>query len=274
MESEAKPVIKTLPSLDEICLDFNLYFEVDMSPIIQRADFRAITQGEGQKLDAYCIECKQNATFRSHTIYVVYEDGEEEADITVSEFRCTRNELHKMYFVFHQGKDSIIRKIGQYPASAELRLPEIRDYRKVLGSEKYSEFVRAIGLSSYDVGIGAFIYLRRIFEFLIQEAYKEAKSDSTWAEEDYQAARMDEKVRLLAAYLPEFLVEQSYIYSILSKGIHELTEQECLQMFPVLQVGIELILDEKLEKQRKAEKTAQAKAALNATQQALKAQSK
>jgi len=41
------------------------------------------------------------------------------------------------------------------------------------------------------------------------------------------------------------------LYTILSKGIHELTEEECLEMFPMIKIGIELILDERIaEKER------------------------
>jgi len=59
---------------------------------------------------------------------------------------------------------------------------------------------------------------------------------------------------LLKAELPEFLVENRKLYGILSKGIHSLTEEECLEYFDVVKAGIELILDEKvdhLKKQRK-----------------------
>jgi hypothetical protein len=37
------------------------------------------------------------------------------------------------------------------------------------------------------------------------------------------------------------------MYKILSKGVHELTEQECLAYFPVLKIAIELILEQKIE---------------------------
>lgn len=37
----------------------------------------------------------------------------------------------------------------------------------------------------------------------------------------------------------------------MSKGIHELAEDECLNYFDALKVGIELILDEKVENFKK-----------------------
>jgi hypothetical protein len=51
---------------------------------------------------------------------------------------------------------------------------------------------------------------------------------------------------LLAAHLPPFLVEHPQLYGILSRGVHELTEQECLANFDALKVAIDVILDEKL----------------------------
>ncbi|MEL0619623.1 hypothetical protein [Psychrobacter proteolyticus] len=54
------------------------------------------------------------------------------------------------------------------------------------------------------------------------------------------------------------------MYSILSKGIHELSENDCLKVFPIIKIGIEIILDEKIEKMNKEKKLAEAKKALSA----------
>lgn len=44
------------------------------------------------------------------------------------------------------------------------------------------------------------------------------------------------------------------LYGIVSKGIHELSEEECLAMFPCIRTGIELILDDVLAEKEKAKK--------------------
>lgn len=49
---------------------------------------------------------------------------------------------------------------------------------------------------------------------------------------------------------------------MLSKGLHELTEQECLEHFDALRICIEIILDERVESKQKAAKQEQAKLAL------------
>ena len=75
----------------------------------------------------------------------------------------------------------------------------------------------------------------------------------------YQNSRISEKIELLDKHLPGFLVENKILYGILSKGIHVLTENECLEYFETVKVGIELILDEKLEKFEKEKKIEEAK---------------
>lgn len=65
---------------------------------------------------------------------------------------------------------------------------------------------------------------------------------------------MDEKILLLKNHLPEFLIKNKVLHSILSKGIHSLSEEECLMYFEKVRVGIELILDEKIEQELKKKK--------------------
>ena len=70
---------------------------------------------------------------------------------------------------------------------------------------------------------------------------------------------MDERILALKEYLPQFLVENRAVYSILSLGIHELSEQQCLDLFGLIRKGMELILDEKLAQQEREKKMAAAR---------------
>lgn len=65
---------------------------------------------------------------------------------------------------------------------------------------------------------------------------------------------MAEKIQMLKNELPPFLVEHPKIYSILSKGIHELSESDCLKNFETLKLGTELILDQRLEAKEREDK--------------------
>ncbi len=173
-------------------------------------------------------------------------------------FRCQRNGRHIFAYNF-LFKNSQLIKTGQYPSIADIEIPSIYKYKKLLKRD-YSDFSKAIGLHSHGVGAGSFVYLRRIFENLIEEVHIKAKinedneNKKPWDEDLYKDSRMDEKIKLLKDRLPDILVENRAIYGIMSKGIHELSEDECKTLFPDVKLGIELILDEKLYEQEKQSK--------------------
>lgn len=237
------------------------------------------------KLDTYCPACTKISTFKSLQKYPSYgglaattfDDYDRRIGSLKNfqnrthtvKFNCTRNESHIMEFVLFLDNDMLF-KIGQYPSLAELSIPEIKKYRAILTEEKYKEFNRGIGLVTHSIGVGAFVYLRRLFEDLIGQAYIIASQNPEWNDSIFLTARMDEKINLLKHELPEFLVENRKLYSILSKGIHELSEDECLEYFPTIKLGIELILDEKLEKKKRADKIELAKESINKIHQEIK----
>jgi hypothetical protein len=170
-------------------------------------------------------------------------------------FTCTRDDRHTICFIVRVD-DGVVCKIGQWPSVADLKTPGIKKYQKALDKERYRELSRAIGLRAHGVGIGAFVYLRRIFEDLIEEAHQNARSKAGWDENDFVRGRMDEKVLAVAGELPDVVVESRGIYAILSKGIHDLTEAECLTLFEPIEQAIEVILDAKLEAKEREEKRA------------------
>ena len=140
-----------------------------------------------------------------------------------------------------------VKKTMQIKRTENLKLIYESGLNKVLDEESLFEFKRAIGLAAHGTGVGSFVYLRRIFENLIFEAYTEHKSALGVAEKDFISKKMEEKVEVLKAHLPSQLVEMKSVYSILSKGLHELSEEECLAYFGPLKLCIELILDQKIE---------------------------
>ena len=150
-----------------------------------------------------------------------------------------------------------------------MHITKVKDYNKVLDKNKIREFTRAIGLAASGVGIGSFVYLRRVFEYLLEEAHTRAKTETGWIDDNYYQARVDEKIALLKQYLPEFLVSNKIMYGILSKGIHELKEEECLNYFESLKNGIEMILDEKVEMYSKKIKLEKAKQAISLINQSI-----
>lgn len=216
--------------------------------------------------DSYCPECNSHSIFERHWEYQKHISYDPSCWIDTGFFtvttKCTRNKDHKQHFIFFASGRKL-QKVGQLPSIADLNLFDVKKYSKVLDKTYFQEFTKAIGLSSHGIGVGAFVYLRRIFEYLIEESHILAKNSETWSEEIYGQSRMAERIELLKSELPNFLVENKSMYSILSKGIHELSEQECLAAFPALKVGIEIILEEKLDKMKRTKKLEEARKAIS-----------
>jgi hypothetical protein len=64
---------------------------------------------------------------------------------------------------------------------------------------------------------------------------------------------MREKVSALKDLLPRAVYEYRDAYSILSLGIHELSESECKAAYPVIYAAVRLMLEEEVHK-RESEK--------------------
>ncbi|WP_168801192.1 hypothetical protein [Rhizobium rhizophilum] len=68
---------------------------------------------------------------------------------------------------------------------------------------------------------------------------------------------MAERINELAAVLPPALIRYKDAYSILSKGLHELTEADCRLYFPVVRAAVIMMLEERYEAAEKAKLTAE-----------------
>jgi hypothetical protein len=266
------------PDIQDILLKDGLYVSYELSKEL----FKEIYSLEYfiGTIDAFCVECKEKSIFEGANIthenihrvpqcvyprlnvalinnkYVAQKDDFEDVKslinrLFVTTLQCTRR-AHFIKYIFLINNNTLI-KIGQYPSIADMQILANEKYKKNLG-KKYTELNKAIGLNAHGVGIGSFVYLRRIFETLIEEAFNSNSGSINMSASDFQTKRMGEKIKILKSFLPLFLVENSSLYSILSKGIHSLTEEECKKYFNTVKVGIELILDEKLEKESKQKK--------------------
>ncbi|AUM11217.1 hypothetical protein [Ketobacter alkanivorans] len=125
--------------------------------------------------------------------------------------------------------------------------------------DSLSELTKGVLLGSHDTAIGGFVYLRRVFEKLIKQAADHAISDGVISEDEFTPLRMNEKISAIREYLPSFIVEHPKLYSLLSKGVHELTEDECSRVFDVIKMSIEMILEQKLEDRNREKRLAEAK---------------
>ncbi len=234
------------------------------------------------KLDMFCVGCNKESTFIGFdnlTDYVPgvrYSSGSTrlmERVFTLPKYfahkkvftvklKCSRNENHLMLFNFYI-KENILIKIGQYPSLMDIAHHSLKKYKRLLGIDHYQEFNRAIGLAALNVGLGSFIYLKRIFDHLLEDAHKAIFANEKWNELEYLASPMQKRIGLLKNHLPAFLVEKRELFSILNKDVHELSEAECLKYFPLLQGAIEAILDDKLTEISRDQKRLQFEESVN-----------
>jgi len=250
---ESPHIINPLPASEDFYLNYPLYKEVDFGNTFNHQIEQLIAAFN--TFDSYCPECGEHSVFTRNPSEsdIIFYHGHLQHGYRKHFFNCARHQKHKLVFVLYLSEErSTIQKVGQNPSVADLNMHDVKKYALVLSKEYFNELKKAIGLAAHGVGVGSFVYLRRIFESLIEEAKAEALKDDSFDEQAFKTARMNEKIKLLSGHLPPFLVENHQLYGILSKGVHELSEQECLDAFPVVKVGIELILDEHIvEKQRK-----------------------
>ena len=191
----------------------------------------------------YCIANNEEWGWKNWQI-------DEVARVIVFKFVCSMNDNHHLDFIVLTDNRNF-RKIGQYPSVADLTFPELDTYKKVMSTGDRREFGRALGLYASGIGAGSYVYLRRIFERLLMEAKKMA--GSAIDDKEFNKAHVNEKIAMLSDYLPNTLTSNPTIYGILSKGIHELSEAECLAYFPVLKECIYMILGEWDETRKKKE---------------------
>lgn len=218
------------------------------------------------KVDGYCVKCRKETTFeRVHGRLNDLQLNQVAQGFSVWEtftLRCARDESHgvKIYFYINAHE---IQKVGQYPSLADIANDETKHYRKILSKNDAAEFHKAIGLAAHGVGIGSYVYLRRIFERLIQNRYDEFKQSEGWNDADFASLRMIERIEFLKNHLPNFLVENKKIYGILSRGIHELDETQCNGFFPILKSSIVVILEEDKRNKEEAARKAELKKAID-----------
>lgn len=252
--------ITALPSIKEILLDRSLY---DAMPV-NEDDLEAIdTLRRGNfQIDAFCIYCNAASifkTFRSisntapKSIATESRASRQSTSLDPGYFglhascvRCSRS--YTYYFLL---TNLNLSKIGQYPSLEDIGSADLVKYRKFLSKGDYAELKRASGLFAHGIGIGSFVYLRRIFERLIS-VHHQALANAGTPVPNFDGLHMDDKIKGLASVLPPALVKHRKVYSILSIGIHGLDEETCRKYFPVVKAAILQMLDQDMARKELA----------------------
>lgn len=246
--------VPKLPTIPHLLLEAPLY-----------APFAILDDAETRKsleklrrlnfqFDAHCILCNRSSVFKTaRSVGGGAGSGAANPAWMMTngqwsvEVHCVRNS-HHAYRYYLALEDNEIRKIGQWPSLEDIAGADIEKYRSQLKDGYFRELKVATGLASHGVGIGSFVYLRRIFERLICQHHDELPSPI----DSFGMMRMDEKIDALKAVLPPALVKNKATYGILSKGLHELDEKTCQLYFPVVRSAIIRILEQDFQKRETA----------------------
>jgi len=267
-----------MSKFEDLLVNRGLYDAIDIAvdDLVEMQKYLSKSEYTDNNIDCYCVDCETDRVFEYINCEVREETGvirmnvfddmtgqrrKPKPDEAFREFlnrrysltyRCTRERTHTIIFDLITTDNQIV-KVGQYPSFADMVIPEIKKYRTILGKQ-YREFSRAIGLFANGIGIGSYVYLRRIIESLVFDKFAQISTDLSISEDAFYKLHFDEKIDALSASLPDLLVSNKNLYGIVSKGVHELSEEECLEMFPCIRTGIELILDDILTEKEKAKK--------------------
>ena len=258
----------------KILLEEGLYVEHDVRELGQGALWHF--RHNPTPLDGFCPECNKDTVFQNKEQRPPDEERRataalpagptsilpppEDQDFSSTLVCSRRGHLIRFYFTIRGG---ILRKVGQDPSFADIGIGDVDRFRGTLLEERHRELKKGIGLAAHDAGIGAFVYVRRVLESLVEAAHDEAKASPGWDDETYAAAEgMSDKLALLQGHLPSIVVENAVFYGVLSRGVHQLTEQECLKAFPGIRLGITVILDAVRERRERKKNEDAFKAAM------------
>ena len=248
------------PSLRDLLFAVGLYERV---PLAENDDLRRLQHGNA-RVDAYCPGCREDSIFEQQSAPEGFNPAihgglptsatewlqrrstasRRSGEYTVR-LTCTRAG-HPMVLHFI-ADESGITKVGQQPSMADISLGDMRRYRRVLDEIDAKELARGIGRHAHGVGVGAFVYLRRILERMVRRV-EAAKGTPPLG------GRFIDRIKALGDELPAFLSENPVLYGVLSKGVHEWSENECKAVFPAVRDAIEQVLSDQLAAVEEAER--------------------
>ena len=174
-------------------------------------------------------------------------------------FYCAKCK-NKYGFSFKTDRKEIM-KVGQYPSFGDLQGNEINKYKNLI-PKYFLEFKSSMNCFSQGKGIAAFVYLRRILEDIVSKQYEKIDKENI----NVRFIDKMKKVQEVEEIIPhEFDDVREALYSTLSKGVHEYTEEECKELYPYVKFVITEILDRQLLEIERAKKIEEVKKKLKKT---------
>jgi hypothetical protein len=175
---------------------------------------------------------------------------------------CNKFSVHLLLYIRSTPDGNIhFRKVGQYPA---FEIKPDTELIKYLSDEDRDCYKKALVCLSQNYGIGAFAYLRRIvqneIEKIVVDLSKIDRPESDKIKDLISAYRKDHQMEKLISGIGPYMPNSfsglgenpvKFLYSQLSGGIHEFTEDVCAEkadsINTVLTFVIKRLNDEKSE---------------------------
>lgn len=250
----------------ELLIEKPIYYELNISSEPESIAAEYLSEGSDLSFDTYCTSCKKESTFRIKKLPVPRKPpgGSEAAKVAIPHIFgvsaiCQRS-YHVYTYVFFKNGHHLI-KIGQFPSLATISHGELRSIDKGLEKTDRKELGTALGLFAHGTSLGAFVYLRRVFERMIIRAH-ERQSLAGSPVAGFSSMRMEEKIAALKSELPDRVVQNSGVFSVLSAGLHELTEEQCTKHFPIMKAVLFQMLEQEEHKRLAMIKASETEAAL------------
>lgn len=237
--------------VEKIFFHYPLYKKISFLEKVEYKDYNAIKHPKNP-LDAYCPICGKHTTFHDNSSHPVPVSSSVGHPVRLSvpkvfdvKLECARrNHLAMFYFRL---EENFIQKIGQSPSFEDFVGHEFVKYKKLIDGQNYSELIKSGILFSSGLSVAAILYLRRVYESIISSAYHGYPGDLGTDYDKFKAMRMDAKIDLLSGVLPRSVIKNKSLYSIMSKSVHEINEEECSEYFPALRSMMLLILEQNYE---------------------------
>jgi hypothetical protein len=211
-------------------------------------------------LELHCDVCDGLRTFESSNEYSASLSANNKTVYSSLHYACRNcKESVKTYFliVWGHSDSGVVQKIGEYPTFSP---PIPRRLFELIGQGHREMFLKGRRAENRGLGIGAYAYYRRIVEdqkdAIIDEIIQVAKKVGASEETLHSLTELKDENQFKKAIgelkkgFPESLLIDGchnpllLLHNALSKGIHEMTDQQCLE----LATSIRLVLSELAER--------------------------
>ena len=181
------------------------------------------------------------------------------------QFKCNNNSNHKYLMILSiEINDGcfIVRKVGQNPSMLTIKGFDFDKYKNQLERiNAYQDYKKADLSNTEQFHVGAYAYLRRIFEKMIN-SYLDKKNIKK---------HMDEKIEIVKEHFdPRVRNMLNNLYGILSISIHELDEDKSKEYYEYLKAIIEIQLEFEFTEEEKKKQTDKLQKILNKIENEIK----